>query len=1252
MVLDRTRRPRARLSARASASIAMSVNSVFAPLADSARASTALALASPEDADAIVGANESTERDVDRAKRDARRDRGRALWSMVQVYAMLLVVALTYNAVAGAFAAGRERGVSPERATSLGGVDPSEISRFNGSRMGGGYGEAVASMQRANAASARWTHVTRYAIRGSANVAAATGLSAAKTTVVIARGSAVLVARLLESAGAGIVVDGVVLLASSSTSAARNLLWLATFAVAPIFEHSLIPLWDFTLDGLEPLYNYFFIGTMEFFEDMTFNLEQNLAGVLDARTLSFIRWPLRVFLNPFKWPVGFYEAVLRPVYDFCAYPEYFDSLPNPVAPVVKRTFGERCVASAWGEWTTCSSECGAGFKVRVSHCGKRQHARCVGSGFIGCDGVCNSGMRSDCNGVCGGKASVDKCGVCGGNNVAIGCDGKCFSGMREDVVGSCCHATTITSSGICGETDNLPPHLKAVATAARTKRANVAKKVPVLRRISSIFASIVRLLLRVVTVCVLVIVVTLRLTFLAVAFVVGMVFSTFTLKAIGTLTAGYAVVGIVDKKVQKRLGVAIRQAVPFLDDSFEEERRSTAAFQNSDVPRTTTERIEFYVRQLILNLKQAKDLPGSFMHYLHWLRTNLHEIAGAVAPIILKFLRDATYDEIKSARTEAHKEAIAKRRIERENAELKRLMVEQARLAPMQDDAADNSRTTASLRATLAKAEEDRAAATQCEEEKSEALKVLVARALKEHDPVQSAALEKEVHRAKVERDEAKAKSARAVEVVRALKRQLKSEDDRLQAEELAHKAKASEETQAKALKETEKEMKRSKEEAQKTEVARRKALQAEEEARVAKAEEEARLKALQAEEEARAENEARQAEEAEENRQRISRVEEEARRAEEETREKARHAEADEATKERDARISADVERLSEVAAVARARMNDANDALRALSTKIRQFEKSHMTKSNALGNASAMESARQHCVLLVDCFCKHNAYATAVMNVDLAVEYRDSCLQRGTIAGLERRLQDGANLPEEFVVRYRFLLKYRARRNAVIMLSNIASKHPDGDTRRRSYAALSRIVKNSPFGLLVAARTDALEHAVQTLMTWATGKPRDILPPWEAAELLHNLVSNEVVKRSDNLKRQIALPTLARSLLAIAKIVPNSVQYQSTALATMWQLLRAIGYDSTVQDALVAEGLVRLLLDDRHYAKKNSTVARMFGGCALSLAMHNTAAQNVMASKQVKLPRRIVKVLSLHEDVDYLGEFASLNPWLSDGM
>ncbi|OUS47964.1 hypothetical protein BE221DRAFT_55781, partial [Ostreococcus tauri] len=524
---------------------------------------------------------------------------------------------------------------------------------------------------------------------------------------------------------------------------------------------------------------------------MTFNLEQNLAGVLDARTLSFIRWPLRVFLNPFKWPVGFYEAVLRPVYDFCAYPEYFDSLPNPVAPVVKRTFGERCVASAWGEWTTCSSECGAGFKVRVSHCGKRQHARCVGSGFIGCDGVCNSGMRSDCNGVCGGKASVDKCGVCGGNNVAIGCDGKCFSGMREDVVGSCCHATTITSSGICGETDNLPPHLKAVATAARTKRANVAKKVPVLRRISSIFASIVRLLLRVVTVCVLAIVFTLRLTFLAVAFVVGMVFSTFTLKAIGTLTAGYAVVGIVDKKVQKRLGVAIRQAVPFLDDSFEEERRSTAAFQNRDVPRTTTERIEFYVRQLILNLKQAKDLPGSFMHYLHWLRTNLHEIAGAVAPIILKFLRDATYDEIKSARTEAHKEAIAKRRIERENAELKRLMVEQARLAPMQDDAADNSRTTASLRATLAKAEEDRAAATQCEEEKSEALKVLVARALKEHDPVQSAALEKEVHRAKVERDEAKAKSARAVEVVRALKRQLKSEDDRLQAEELAHKAKA-----------------------------------------------------------------------------------------------------------------------------------------------------------------------------------------------------------------------------------------------------------------------------------------------------------------------------------------------------------------------------------------------------------------------------------------------------------------------------
>merc|ERR1712216_842603 len=202
-------------------------------------------------------------------------------------------------------------------------------------------------------------------------------------------------------------------------------------------------------------------GTMDFFEDMTFNLEQNLATVLDARLLSVIRRPMRIFLNPFKWPRGLYDAFIRPAYEFCAYPELFDALDEPVRPIVKRTYGDRCRASAWGDWTKCSMQCGSGFRVRVNHCGKKQYERCVGAGVVGCDGVCDSGLRTDCNGMCGGKALLDKCAVCGGNNAAIGCDGKCFSGMREDTVGNCCHAATITASGMCGEGDNLPAHLKA-----------------------------------------------------------------------------------------------------------------------------------------------------------------------------------------------------------------------------------------------------------------------------------------------------------------------------------------------------------------------------------------------------------------------------------------------------------------------------------------------------------------------------------------------------------------------------------------------------------------------------------------------------------------------------------------------------------------------------------------------------------------------------------------------------------------------
>jgi hypothetical protein len=100
---------------------------------------------------------------------------------------------------------------------------------------------------------------------------------------------------------------------------------------------------------------------------------------------------------------------------------------------------------------------------------------------------------------------------------------------------------------------------------------------------------------------------------------------------------------------------------------------------------------------------------------------------------------------------------------------------------------------------------------------------------------------------------------------------------------------------------------------------------------------------------------------------------------------------------------------------------------------------------------------------------------------------------------------------------------------------------------------------------------------------------------------------------------------------------------------LGTLWQLMRASGYDATLQNDLVADGIIRHILDCKTYAKQNSEVARVFCGCALALAMKNEAVQKQMADKKVAMPARIVSILSLHQGIDYKGEFTSLNHWLS---
>ena len=65
------------------------------------------------------------------------------------------------------------------------------------------------------------------------------------------------------------------------------------------------------------------------------------------------------------------------------------------------------------------------------------------------------------------------------------------------------------------------------------------------------------------------------------SFVIGTLFSTLTLKIIGSLTAGYMIVGVVDKKLQKNIGSFVREAVPFMDENPREQERDKSPAQRT-----------------------------------------------------------------------------------------------------------------------------------------------------------------------------------------------------------------------------------------------------------------------------------------------------------------------------------------------------------------------------------------------------------------------------------------------------------------------------------------------------------------------------------------------------------------------------------------------------------------------------------------------------------------------------------------------
>ncbi len=1494
--------------------------------------------------------------------------RASALWSMTQVYAVLLLAVWGYNCAATTLRATRTD-LSPEGMMLAGGVDPSVIARYNASTYGRGYG----SIDRSYDEMARWKHATRYTIRGSFNAAAGVSKGVARAATSSAKWGFQMAISAMERAGMGPVIDVCSMMSVATTSSIGNMMWLVTFAISPIAEYALMPIYDFVLDGLEPLYLYFVTGTMDFFEDMTFTLEQNLATVLDEKVLSIIRWPLHIFLNPFKWPQGFYEAVLYPTYRFCAYPELFDMKEQPVPPIVKRTYGESCRSNAWGEWTKCSVQCGVGFRARVNHCGRRQFNRCVGPGVIGCDGVCESGLRVDCNGSCGGKALLDKCGICGGNNAALGCDGKCFSGMREDTVGNCCHSASITANGVCGSGENLPTHLRAAAEAARAKAEASKNKPPLMRRIYQKMRPVLLIVFNISMTALRLLSLVVHVMVRTSSFVIGTLFSTLTLKIIGSLTAGYMIVGVVDKKLQKNIGSFVREAVPFMDEKPREQERDKSpahAYLYDEKPKTKKEIIEDWVLAGVARLKRGSEVPGSVANYVMWLIGKLNAFVVYASPFVLRVMRDASYVEVSRARQQAKlaehekrtmhrqcailaqrveeevrteeerqlimqeaedarekavnterraaelaarneaelvrtatEEAATKARLEAEEASAKaQVAAEEERVrreeaeAKARLEAEDSERraqvaaeeervrreeaeTKAALEALITAEEErvrreeaeakarleaeeaERKAIIAAEEERVrkeeaeakarlEAEEAEIKARLEAEEAERKAIIAAEEERVRKEEAEAKARieaeevelKARREEEEAALRRRLEAEEAELKAhreeEERAIAALREEEEQAiavlheeeertkskflddqarleaelKARREEEEAALRARIEAEEAELkARReeeeraiaalreeeertkskfldeqarleaelKARREEEERAIAalhekeertksrlldeqerldaeddavrarleqeKAERQRRLEAEEAEIKARIEAEeaktrerleAEQAErkarleqeeaeikariEAEEakTRERLEaeQAERKARLEQEEAETKARieaeeakmreRLEAEQAERkarleqeeaeiirqreleeaERKARLEQEeaeykqrlemeqaelqgrleeetraksrpeavtlshVDQLMQRTEAAKKVMLETKSRLDPQSEVIKQFEGANVGKKNALKKKSALESVQVHSSVLSKYFVAKSRHTLLEEELVSAVKYRDLSDEKNVDDAIRARLREAEPLPEAIRDKFSFLLKYRARRNAIVALSKLSVNHPDDGMRRRCFRSLNKITRASKFGLLVVARCEALPNALSMLNDWSVTTTTDENAPWEALELIHNLVSSRQMRASVSLMRQLEGDTFARCLLSILKTVPHLPAVQGMGLATLWQIVRSSGYDTALQNSLIEDGVIRHLMENREYAKQNSALARVVIGCALSIAMDNANAQKQMTDKRNALPKRIVRILGIHGDIDYKGEFKPLNEWLMD--
>jgi len=1119
---------------------------------------SALSVFAPEiagdDARAIAAAGERAGAAGERAvkRRASASSAWRAIASMTQAYALLIIVVIGVNALARAFQP-RALDLSPEGMALVGGVDPSVVARSNASA----FAMRQRNERRSNGGGSVMKHRARMAIRGTFNGAAWATVGTARGAAALGNGAVALAVSVLERVGCGFVVDIVSMVANAASSSVSNAVWLVGFAAAPAVDYGLAPLYEFVYDGLEPLYLTFVVGTMEKFEDMTFALEQNLAAVLDERVLSRIRYPLHVVLNPFKWPMGVYETIIYPAYNFAAYPELYDYLPEPVPPVVKRTFGDRCRASAWGEWTACSVECGDGFKVRVNHCGKREWARCWGNGIIGCDGKCNSGRSSDCNGICGGKAVIDKCGTCGGMNFGLGCDGKCFSGKREDLAGNCCDGSAISSSGMCSVEADVPSHLKAATTANGKVRASVVpkKKPSWIRRIFNVCKFTILLVLRILILVVRFIILTIVTTLRTFVFVFFLVFSGAMLKLLGTMTLGFVVLGVVDKKAQENVAAALKSTVPFISaDKVAEtsdRAKSSAKSESENETHTYKERAETAVKQLITLLKRADEAPGTAKHYAMWLYRRTQVRFQTLVPLILSYLSDSTAPKA---------EDVIKAREESENARLRaeQLAAEVARLKKRVKITETSEAEKAQALAAATKAQED------AESEKLRAIKD----AEKAHKDAEKALVELE--RVKAEALKSQASVAKEFDSIRA------AEQARAEAEQARVVAEQARMEAERTLKTVRQEADRIREHAEKQ-----------------------YMLAVAETSDAKSQ---------------VALLEKEA----------------------ADAR-----EKVLREFKVAEANLQEAH-------AKVQEFEAANLKNADVLvKDPSAMQHMREYAEKLVAFFTKRNADALAAAKVNEVSEYVAHAKKGDYAAVIETRVNAGGALPTDVVQRFTSLRKYRARRNSVIVLVKLSRNHPDDATRRRCYEALIKLANSSASSVQVLLRCEAMSNAMLDVLEWSCGTADENGAPYEAMEFSHAMVSSKHVVRNQVLRSQISDPVHARCVLAILKTVPHNHSIQGIGLGTLWQLIRISGYGAEMQSALLADGLIRHIVDTCVPANDNIELARVVCGCALALATQNESVQKTMTL--VQMPQLLVAILSKHSSIDYRGEFTKLGPWLT---